>query len=126
MAYLCQSPVGKIFDGILGKQIADLLENSDKTFLRTFTRIIPYGDFYKKNKAIEIIQKKVTDKTLRRKMLRLLVLVPEKKSLLLAQKALDYRRIDKVMYEFYSIGVSPVTISKRHKMKHLKNLYEFL
>jgi len=59
-------------------------------------------------------------------MLHLLALVPEKKSLLLAQKALDYRRIDNVMYEFYSIGMSPVTISKRHDIKRLDNLYKYI
>jgi hypothetical protein len=33
-------------------------------------------------------------------MLRLVELIPDKKSLLLAQKALNYRRIDKVMNAF--------------------------
>ena len=58
-------------------------------------------------------------------MIRLLVLVPDKKSSLLAQKAMNYRRIDRVMDEFASIGLSPVTLSKRHKIKYLKNLYSF-
>ena len=89
-------------------------------------RIIPFGDFYKKSKAVEIITSKVTDRTLRRKMLRLLVLVPEKKSLLLAQKALNCRRIDEVMEEFFLIEVSPVTISKRHDFKKLESLYKYL
>jgi hypothetical protein len=110
----------------LSERIGDLLKNSEKIFLNTFVQIIPYGNFYKKNKAIEIIQKKVADRTLRRKMLRLLALVPKKKSLLLAQKTMNCRRIKEVMYQFYTISVSPVTLSKRHEVKFLKNLYEYI
>ena len=111
---------------VTSELIADLLKSSEKIFLNTFLRIIPYGDCYKKGKAMEMIRSKVTDKTMRRKMLRLLALIPEKKSLLLAQKALNYRKIGDVMYEFFTIGISPVTISKRLKAKYLKNLYEFM
>ena len=64
--------------------------------------------------------------TLRRRMLRLVALIPEKKSLLLAQKALNYRKIDDVMETFAKINVSPITISKRHDVKHLKCLYSYL
>ena len=110
---------------VASKQIADLLKNSEEILVTTFARIIPFGDFYKKKKAMEIIARKVTDRTMRRKMIRLLVLIPEKKSLLLAQKALNYRKIDKVMSAFFSIDLSPVTISKRHETKYLENLYEF-
>jgi hypothetical protein len=110
---------------IASKQMASLSENSEKIFLETFMRIIPIGDFHKKNKAVEIIKKEVEDRTMRRKMLRLITLIPEKKSLLLAQKALNCRKIDDVMYSFYSINLSPVTISKRHDAKFLQNLYEF-
>jgi len=59
-------------------------------------------------------------------MLRLVGLLPDKKSLLLAQKALNYRRIDKVMKAFFDIEVVPVTISKRHEIKKLENLYNYL
>ena len=111
---------------VASEQIAYLSENRKKIFLDTFMRIIPFGDFYKKNEAVEIITREVTDRKLRWKMLRLLALVPEKKSLLLAQKALNYRKIDKVMDMFYSIEVSPVTISKRHDFKKLENLYKYL
>ncbi len=111
---------------VTSNQIAALLNSREKIFLAVFTRIVPYGDFNKKGDAVEIIKKKVTDRRTRLRMLRLLALVPEKKSLLLAQKAMCCRRIDEVMFEFYSIGLSPVTIGKRHDVKHLKNLYEFL
>lgn len=70
--------------------------------------------------------RKVADMTIRRRMLRLVELVPEKKSLLLAQKALNYRRVDEVMEAFTDIGVSPITISKRHDVKRLKNIHSYL
>ena len=108
------------------KQIADLLDSRKQIFLETFMRIIPFGNFYKKGKAEEIIRTKVKDATIRRKMLWLVGLVPEKKSLLLAQKALNYRRIDKVMKAFFDIEVAPITISKRHGIKKLDNLYNYL
>jgi len=108
------------------KQIADLLDSRQQIFLDTFMRIVPFGNFYKKNKSEEIIRSKVKDATIRRKMLWLVGLVPEKKSLLLAQKALNYRRIDKVMKAFFDIEVAPITISKRHGIKKLDNLYNYL
>lgn len=108
------------------KQLAVLSENSRDIFLATFVRVVPFGAFHKKDTAIEIIQREVKDMTLRRRMLRLVALVPEKKSLLLAQKALNYRRIDDVMETFAKINVSPITISKRHKTNFLENLYSYL
>ena len=76
--------------------------------------------------AVEIVRSEVTDSTMRRKMLRLLALIPEKKSLRLAQKAMNCRDVDKVMDTFAKINLSPVTISKRHDVKHLDNLYSYL
>lgn len=108
------------------EQIAALAEKSQDIFLDIFQRVVPFGDFYKKDKAVEIIRNTVTDRPIRRRMLRLLELVPEKKSLLLAQKALDYRRIDDVMDMFAAVELVPITISKRHEVKHLRNLYYFL
>ena len=63
---------------------------------------------------------------MRRRLLRLLVLIPEKKSLRLAQKAMNCRNIEKVMEAFSDINVSPVTISRRHNVKFLKNLYDYI
>ena len=108
------------------KQLAALLETSRDIFSAVFMSVVPCGAFYKKDEAIKIIQKEVKKITLRRRMLRLVALVPEKKSLLLAQKALNYRRIDDVMENFAKINVSPITISKRHDVKHLKCLYSYL
>ena len=59
-------------------------------------------------------------------MLRMVELIPEKKSLRLAQKALKYRKIDDIMSTFALLDLSPVTISKRHDVKKLDNLYRYL
>jgi len=107
-------------------QLAILMQKQQDIFLDVFTRIIPFGDFYKKDRAVEIIREKIEDDILRRRMLRLTALVPEKKSLLLAQKAMNCRNVEKVMEEFAKINMSPVTISKRQDVKWLKNIYEYL
>ena len=106
-------------------QIADLCGRGQKIFLEIFTHIVPFGDFYKKDKTVGIICKKVTDAKIRRRMLNLVTLVTEKKSLLLAQKELSRRRISEVMAEFREIELSPVTISKRHDIKQLDNIYKY-
>jgi hypothetical protein len=101
-------------------QIAELSANCQDIFMDIVRHIIPFGDFYKKDKVLEIVRKEVTDTVLRRKMLRLLALIPEKRSLYLAQKAMKCRDVEKVMDMFAKINVSPVTISKRHKIKYIK------
>ena len=106
-------------------QIVELMKDRQQIFLDTFARIVPFGDFYKKNAAVEIIWKEVKDAIMRRKMLRLLTLIPEKKSVLLAQKAMNCRDVEKVMDAFAKINLSPVTISKRHDVKRLENLYSY-
>ena len=110
----------------ISAQIITLSKKSQDIFLEIFMRIIPYGDFYKKGKAEEIIRQEIQDDRLRRRMLRLVALVPEKKSLYLAQKVMDCRNMEEVMKAFVKINVSPVTISKRQDAKWLKNIYEFL
>lgn len=106
-------------------QIAELSEKSKDVFFETVTRIIPFGDFYKKDKTEEIIRREIKDARLRRRMLRLVELIPEKKSLYLAQKAMEYRNMEKVVEAFAKINLSPVTISKRHEMKYLRSLYSY-
>lgn len=108
--------------GVCG-QITKLIENGSDIFMDTFARVVPFGDFYKKDAAVEIIRNEITDSIMRRRMLRLLTLIPEKKSLHLAQKAMNCRNVEKVMDTFAKINLSPVTISKRHDVKHLDNLY---
>ena len=106
-------------------QIVEMIKDQQRVFLDTFARIIPFGDFQKKAAAVEIIRSEVKDSIMRRRMLRLLALIPEKKSLHLAQKAMNCREVDKVMEAFARINLSPVTLSKRHDVKHLENLYSF-
>jgi hypothetical protein len=108
------------------KQLKDLMRTCDRIFLESFMRVVPFGDFLKKSEAVERIRQKVVDKVIRRKMLHLLKLLPEKKSLYLAQKALNCRNIDQVMDTFSEIEVSPITISKRHNEKILDNLYKYM
>lgn len=107
-------------------QIITLSEKCQDIFLETFVRIIPYGDFYKKGEVEEKIRAEIKDVRLRRRMLRLVALIPEKKSVYLAQKAMNCRNMEKVMKAFAKINLSPVTISKRQDVKFLKNVYEYL
>ena len=108
------------------ERLVDLVEKHNDIFADTILRVIPFGDMYKKDKAVQIVEKNVSKSTIRRKMLQLLELIPKKKSLLLAQKELNYRKIDKIMEEFQKLELSPVTISKRQDMKFLRNLYFYL
>lgn len=107
-------------------QLVVLLEDCEHIFIDTLTHVIPYGDFYKKDKAEEIVRAAVKNQTMRRKMLRLLALIPEKKSLYFAQKEMNCRNMKKIMKAFAEINLSPVTISKRHDLKHLDNIYFYM
>lgn len=103
----------------------ELLLERHNIFMGIMKQIIPYGDYYKKDKVMEIIHKEVKDKVLRRKMLRLVTLIPEKKSLHLAQKSMNCSRdMNKIMEAFTEINLSPITISKRQFVKHLDNIYK--
>ena len=107
----------------MSAQIITLSEKCQDIFLETFVRIIPFGDFYKKGKAEEIIRTEIKDDRLRRRMLRLVALIPEKKSVYLAQKEINCRNMKKIMEAFAKINLSPVTISKRQNIGHLTDLY---
>ena len=104
-------------------QIVEMIKNSNDVFMDAFAQVIPFGDFYKMDAAVEIVRSEITDRTMRRKMLRLLALIPEKKSLHLAQKEMNCREVEKVMEAFTKIHLSPVTIAKRHEIKYLENIY---
>lgn len=108
------------------RQIKHLLKNSHDIFMDTFTQVIPFGDLYKKDKAVDIVRKEIADSVMRRRMLRLIALIPDKKSVHLAQKSMNCRDIEKVMEAFAKINLSPVTISKRSAEKNLMNLYDFI
>ena len=57
------------------RQIINLSEKHQDIFLEIFVKIIPFGDFYKKGNAEEIIQREIKDVRLRRRMLRLVELI---------------------------------------------------
>ena len=111
---------------VTSRQLSKLIKRSKEIFLDTFTQVVPYGNFYKKDEAVRIITENVVKKKQREKMLLLLELIPKKKSLLLAQKELNDRRMDKIMAAFAELELSPVTISKRMDVKRLKGLYFYL
>ena len=111
---------------VIAKQIKKLAPNSRNIFLDIFTDIVPYGNYYKKKEAVKLIEDNISKQKHREKMLRLIELVPKKKSLYLAQKEMNDRNIDKIMEIFAEINVSPVTISKRQKISSLENLYSYL
>ncbi len=122
-----QKAISKYTDEtITSKQIKNLTANSRNIFLDTFTDIVPYGIYYKKKEAVQVIEDNISQKKHKEKMLRLIELIPKKKSLYLAQKEMNDRNIDKIMAMFAEINVSPVTISKRHNIEFLKNLYSYL
>lgn len=108
------------------KQIKSLAKNSKDIFLAIFTHIVPHGDYYKKKEAVQLVEENIAKQKHREKMLQLIELVPKKKSLYLAQKEMNDRNIEKIMAMFAKLNVSPVTISKRHNIKSLKNLYSYL
>lgn len=110
----------------ISAQIIALSKKCQDIFLEIFERIIPFGDFYKKGKAEEMICQRVEDSRLKRRMLRLVALIPQKKSLYLAQKEMRCRNVKKIMEVFAQINVSPVTISKRQDGKRLNNFYNYL
>ena len=107
--------------------IKELLVEQQNVFMGIIKQIIPYGDFYKKDKIMEILHNEVHDKVLRRKMMRLVTLIPEKKSLHVAQKSMFCKRdMNQIMEAFAEINLSPVTIGKRQDMKHLDNIYFYM
>ena len=110
----------------VAEQISVITDKCRDTFFEVFAQIVPFGDFYKKDKAVDIIRVSVGNRVLRRKMLRLIAFIPEKKSLWLAQHEMECRDMDAVMETFAKIGVSPVTIGRRSEAKHLQNIYSYL
>jgi hypothetical protein len=110
----------------IAEQIRDLALNSREIFMETFLRIVPYGNFVKLKDAERIVAENIGKKRLKEKMLLLLRLITEKKSLYLALKEMNDRNIDRVISEFNKLELCPVTISKRQNVKYLKNLYEYL
>lgn len=108
------------------EQITLVSKNCKQIFGTTFTAIVPYGDFYKLKDAEQLVGGSNLKVKRKDKMLRLLRLVPEKKSLHLAFKELNVRDKDAVLIWFAELNISPITISKREDISRLKNLYDYL
>lgn len=108
------------------QQIKLMAKNSRGIFFDAFVDIVPYGDFYRLKDAEKIVADSDFKKHQKDKMLRLLRLVPEKKSLYLAMKELNVRNTNDVLEWFARLDVSPITISKRADADYLKNLYSYL
>lgn len=108
------------------KRIKALAKNCDPIFMDTFRYIVPPGEHYKKPKAEKLVRERVSDAAMRRRMLQLMTLIKEQKSLHLGLKALNFREFRDVMLAFEEINISPITISKRHDVKRLESLYSYL
>jgi hypothetical protein len=111
---------------VTADRIFELATKSGVIFANTIIDIIPYGRFYKKPHAVQIVEESVKNNSMRRKMKKLLEHIPKQKSLLYAQKKMGDRNMDDIMQEFRVIDVSPVTLSKRHGVDELENLYDYL
>ena len=120
--------------GTTSEQIKLMSKASEEIFMKCFRQVVPRGDHYTKKQAIKFIEdnianfvpnKRERENTLSR-MQKLIELIPVKKSLWIAQKALEYRDIDRIMTTFAELNISPVTISKNMKLKSLKSLYFYL
>lgn len=113
-------------DTDVSEQLAELTEYARGIVIDVLELIVPFGDYYKKDKAKEIICSEVKDAMLRSKMYELLTLIPKKKTLYLAQKIMDCKNIKKVMKEFAYSNLSPITISEGRDVEYLKSLYTYL
>lgn len=108
------------------EQIMLMAKKSSEIFKDSFVAIVPYGNFYQLKDAEDLVNSSDLKKHQKEKMLRLLRLIPEKKSLYLALKELNVRNTDNVLNWFAKLNVSPITISKRENIHFLENLYNYL
>lgn len=107
-------------------QIIKSLTSLEGSLVTLLSNVIPFGRFLKKADAIEQIRSQIPDDTLRRKMIRILEMIPEKKSLKKTMKVSGYRNPKDILLSFAHIDLSPVTISKRMSVRKLENLYMYL
>ena len=119
----CRAIRSIVEDSTVEEQIAEIITEADSIFKRICTSIVPPGDYYKKKRTVEIINREINDIRLCRKMIKFVSLVAEKKSLLLAQKAMNTRSLGRILKAFEMIGVSPITIGKRGKGQHYQNIH---
>lgn len=108
------------------EQITLVSKKCIQIFGATFAAIVPYGDSYKLKDAEQHVSMSGLKAKRKDKMLRLLRLIPEKKSLYLAFKELNVRNKDEMLVWFAKMNISPITISKREDIDYLKNIYDYL
>lgn len=106
-------------------QLAELASQCEDIFMDTFRRIIPLGDHYTMKEAATLVEKNVSKKKQREKMLKLLELT-RKDSLYCALKQMKDKNAYRTMAKFEEIDLSPVTLRKRYEFKHLGGLYTYL
>lgn len=107
-------------------QIALVSKNCKHIFGTVFAAIVPCGNFYRLKEAEALVSTSNLKAKRKDKMLKLLRLIPEKKSLYLAFKELNVRDRNAMLLWFAELNVSPITISKREDVSCLKNIYDYL
>lgn len=108
------------------EQFALLALNSKAIFLTWLVQILPYGNFFSLKDAQHLVKNSHFKQKRKEKMLKLLELIPKKKSLYHALKELNLRNSNDILLWFAELNVSPITISKRQKGDFFKNLYDYL
>lgn len=108
------------------EQIKVMAANSTHIFMSYLVGILPDGGFYKLKEAEHLLRASTVKERRKEKMLQLLRLIPEKKSLYLAFRALNIKDKSKVLLWFSELQVSPLTIGKREKVNYLPSLYRCL
>lgn len=108
------------------EQIQVIAANSRHIFMNYLVNILPDGHFYKLKEAEQIVRTAPIKERKKEKMLQLLRLIPEKKSLHLAFQSLNIQNKSKVLLWFSELQVSPLTISKREQVDRLPSIYSYL
>lgn len=108
-----------------------LIENSKDIIKTVLPKLLPGGDYYKLDKAIDAVYELEKDSRLRRTMEQFLRLTAEKHGLKSARAAMKSvgitdRYITKVLKAFEEIEVNPVALKKNSKQKFLPSLYRYI
>lgn len=128
-----QSTINKYVDDTLSNtgKILSLIENSKDIIKTVLPKLLPGGDYYKLDKAIDIVYELEKDTRLRRTMEQFLRLTAEKHGLKSARAAMKSvgitdRYITRLLKSFEEIEVNPVALKKNSKQKFLPSLYRYL
>lgn len=113
------------------EKIIDLIQRSKNIMLAALPMLLPDGDYYKLNNAIDIVHDRIKSYRLRDCMELILRLTADKHGLKSARKAMRKagvagNLISDAIAAFNDIGVNPVTLKKNAKVKFLPSLYKYL